>query len=248
MSLKVYEIMQRLSVDQLSNLAMSEDGSGTIRETDHLKIINAINTAMKRLYSRFVIQAKHLRVILNPLQTVYPLTIENSFSYHAENPGLPNPPFIVDNETGLYTKFEGDILQIVSVKDGRGKVVTFNDPLKRIAVQFPQVDKLIIPATANTGNWFNGEVRITYKPKYVPLSLSEDVLESDVILPDVLHEAMMYLVASMVYSGMNGQENVAISQGYLNTFESLCNEVSLTDVINESESSIGDKFSTNGFV
>ena len=69
--MKISELFRRLSINELSNLAMSGDGNGTIASNKQGVIILHTNTAMNRLYSRFALRLRETDVETVEGQRVY---------------------------------------------------------------------------------------------------------------------------------------------------------------------------------
>ena len=84
--MKVSELFYRLSVGELSNLSMSNEGSGEIREKDKGKLIVYTNAALKALHKRFVIVTKEVLVETIDHITNYPLKKRYALSSNANTP------------------------------------------------------------------------------------------------------------------------------------------------------------------
>ena len=62
--MKISELFRRLSIGELSNLSMSNDGNGTIVEAKRSQVLLYASNALERLHSRFVLRLDEADVVV----------------------------------------------------------------------------------------------------------------------------------------------------------------------------------------
>lgn len=237
--MKLHEILTDLSYNELSNHSMSEDGTGTIREQQIPKVVSSITSVMRRLHTNFVMSRKQLTIILLPEKTRYELKPEYAFSQNiVPVPGIV--PYIVDS---LDDPFTGDVLQLLEFRDRYNRPLSLNDPDGRYGIRSSRPDVFWF-----SEDRFRGELKVTYKAKYMPPVLDFCNLEEEVEIPDYLYGALRSGIAAEIYGAMSGQEHLVLAQKHKSDFDTWCNEVVKSDVISQTESDGGTQFDNRGFV
>lgn len=229
------ELFNRLSIGELSNLAISNDGSGEIVEDKKPKIILYANRALSRLYSKFVLKEGRLILQQSVIRDLYPLRVENSRTYQEAND--EGPGFILDYEA---SPFRGDVLKILSAANEEGEHYHLNKDGHVGSLFTPEPDVLQVPFP--TGGQAIG---ITYQAKHVELAGDET---QEVELPSVLEPALAAYIASEVYANMNRPEHQALGVRHLSRFEEICAETETNGIVGESMTSGFSKFNLRGFV
>lgn len=236
MLVTVEELFKRLSFGQLSNLAMGSDGQGTIRLEDQNKVINALNSALVRIYTRFNMLEKQLMI-----QQVGHIT-----NYHLDkrfsrvNPDrLPqHPGYLLDlpNEP-----FNDDAVKILAVFNKCGEQLPLNVSLVQTSLYTPYPTTLQVPYPDD------GEpLGLLYQATHERLRYG--VKEAEVRIPVALEDALLSLTAYYIYSAIGTQEATAKASEHLNLFD-----VTAKDVEAQGAASIFDqaghiKFQLRGFV
>lgn len=242
--MKVSELFRRLSYGQLSNLAIASDVPGTLATKEHERIIQYTNEALLRLFSRFNLREKDLIIEMVGHITNYHLRVQ--YAESTNDPDISHP-YIKDL---LGEPFTGDVLKILEVfLDGSHSTpLPLNDQGSVNSVFTPQPDTLQVP------NPIEGmPLGVSYQARHpvlrdVKLHVEDDLLEQWIDIPFFLENALQNYIGSLVYSHMNGQENVAKSQEYLAAYEMVCLEVEAKDLVNQSTSNNHSKFKQRGFV
>lgn len=233
--MNITDLFTRLSYGELSNLAMSNEGLGEIVELHQPKIVQFANSALLRLYSRFVLKEKDVIIEMSDAITTYHL----DYDYALSN---PTPPvgvtqYIIDSEAVPFTE---DVVKILTVYDRLANKLELNDRDNENSVFTPTPTSLQVPEPVD------GErLVLVYQAKHPPLVLADD---TEIELPEVLLDAMTAYIAQLVYSGMNGQEHSAKAAEHLARYEAVCNEVTQFDTVNSSVSTTPHKFDERGFV
>lgn len=134
-------LYQTLSYGQLSNLAISGDGSGTIIESGQPKIVIAANEALKRLYSKFNLLEKD--VLIEQASHITNYHLDKRFAESSYDPDKVNFPYIKDlfNET-----FEDDVIRITGVFNSHNNYpLPLNDDEAEWSLFTPRYNILQVP-------------------------------------------------------------------------------------------------------
>lgn len=233
--MKLSELFRRLSQGQLMNLAISNDGDGTIIESKHPQIIQYTNEALLRLFSRFTLKENQVIIELTENRTSYPLKKQ-----YAQSTG--NPKYFISDVPGQV--FEDDVIQILEVNDEAGYVYPMNDKEKRDSLFTPMPDILQVPFPKA------GEaLGVLYRARH-SLLVPEGTgyINQEIELPFTLEGALQNYIGHLVYSHMNGQENIVKSQEYLGAYEADCLEIEQRDLVNQSYHTSHTKLEQRGFV
>ena len=113
--MELEELLCALSIGELSNLSMSNEGDGTIVDDKKMAIVAYANTGLKRLYSRFLLIEKALLLRQQAGITYYHL--KKGFSVFTHDPLKVDVPYILDSEM---EPFFGDVARVLSVWDEDG--------------------------------------------------------------------------------------------------------------------------------
>lgn len=234
--MNVTELFRRLSYEKLSTLAMAAEGTGTIIADQRAKIIAHANSALTRLYTRFVL--KESDVLLQQQAHIINYQFLPKFALNGETPeGESLIKYIFDRPNLL---FKGDVLKILRVTDSLGQDHPLNDIDNAMSYFTPQPTTLQIPRPVQ-GRMIN----VVYQASHPLLSYTN--LEAVIEIPLTLEEALLSYIAGSVFSGMTGQENLAKGQEQFAMYESICAGVIETDMVNSSASQSGSKFEDRGF-
>lgn len=235
--MNVGNLFEMLSLGELSNLSISNEGSGTIPEKHQKKILLYANEGMMRIYSKFVLNEKDVTILLWDHITYYHLRKEFSKNFQAgENDVCARIRYILDLP---HEPFEEDVIRILQVYDAQGNPMPLNNEEHPLSLFTPQANVLQVPRPeADTA------LSVHYQAKH-PV-LTQD-LKQEIILPEVLQGALTSFVAYKVYSHMNTQESTAKSQEHYSLFTAICADVLENDLVNTSPSSTNIRFAANGW-
>jgi hypothetical protein len=233
----VSEFLERLSFGQLSNLSIAGEGDGTIKPAKIPAIIQHLNTALLRIYTRFTLAEKEMIVVLLEDRTSYKLHSKFAMSRQTEFPTIE--PHILDAE---HDKFEDDLIRVLSVKKTGGIYLPLNDDGLPGSLYTPMVDVLQVPDP-----WPGAPLFVTYQAKHEKLTPTGDFMNKEIDLPAVLEDAALSYVAHKVFFHMSGQEHAATAAGHLSNYESICQEVIANDLVSASEAPTNTKFELRGF-
>lgn len=234
--MNVLQLFERLSYGELSNLSISNEGSGEIIESKHPMLVNAINTALLRLYSRFILRENDL--VLEMLDHITDYRLVKKHAWTERVAGSDVPTFIMDNELDPFLE---DVIKILQVSDAYQNRYALNDINNPISLYTPQPDVLQVPAPSG-----GIPLAVVYQSRHPILTVEN--LEDDVYVPVALEEALTAMIAFHVYTNMNGPENSGKAAEHLARYEAICNEVSQGDLVNTAIStSSSDKFRLRGW-
>lgn len=235
--MQVSDLFGMLSTGELSNLAMSANGSGSIALAQQPKLINYANDALLRLYSRFLLKESDVLIQLYESVTFYHLTPRFSVSYVPANPADSEPVrYLLDSAVEPFTDA---ILKVLTVYDKFGQQLPLNDEEKHNSVFTPQAKLLQVPNPVG-GNFLS----VRYQQRHAKL---QGVLTEEIYCPDVLVGALTAFIASKVFSHMNTAESNAKAQDFAATYESVCGETTDRDLVNSSISQSNIRFSRGGW-
>lgn len=226
-----------LSYGELSNLAMSNNGSGEIVEDQKPKIVNFANEALTRLYNRFVLKENELILEMRTGVTNYHLLARYAQQSWDQSTEIPYP-YIRDLDR---EKFEEDVLRILAVFDNNGIQRPLNDPENWGSLFTPQAQLLQNP-TPKLGEYLS----VMYQAKH-PKLICNDQEHSTIELPEVLWGALRSYIAFKITGSMNTQEMVLAADGHKTTFENICQEVEDRDPVMNSYSPTNVRFQKRGW-
>lgn len=236
--MKVAELFERLSYGELSNLAISEEGSGSIKEASKPKLILYANDGLLSLFSRYILKERQL--ILETLQHITNYHFKKKYAEIAGNDlgepykyikDLPNEPF------------EEDVIKVLEVFDSSGQPRPLNDKENRLSLYTPQPDSLHVPLPVS-----GQALGVLYQARHPKLEdKGGNVLDQYIDIPFFLEGALQAYVASKVFSHMEGQDNKITSVEHMTTYESKCAELETKDLINTTHHTSHQKLERRGF-
>lgn len=222
-------LISELSFHQLANLAMSKDGSGTIRTQDMGKVIACINDGLRTLHEEFTILQKVVHIRLYEHITTYHLLSRFADSQQ------PQPdvayPYIIDHNR---SPFKGDVNKVTAIWDNQGRQRVINDEnsLRSVFVMGP--DSITVPYPEKDVILF---VHYNAKPQLV----SMESLDEELDIPSNLVPALKAFVASQIFLSIGSNDSARMAQVYENQYVSMVRMLKASDALAES------KFTTNQF-
>jgi hypothetical protein len=211
--LTVADLFKKLSYGHLSNLAMCDGGTGEIRLSDQNKVINYINEGLLRLYSRFALSEKDVVILQYGHITNYHL--DKRFAVNNPDRLPTHLPYILDlpNE-----RFSDNVIKILGVTDALGIVIPLNNENCADSVYTPYPTILQVPAPQE-----GTPLNVVYQAAHTKLEYG--VKEAEIIIPSVLENALMCMVAYQAYSYMNTQEASSKAAEHMTMYANICAEV-----------------------
>lgn len=234
----VSEFIERLSLGPLSNLSLSNDGDGSIKPEKVPAMLNHLNDALTRLFTRFNLSEKELILETVEARTHYKLSSKFAQSRETEFPD--RTPHIIDRNR----PFKDDLVRVLAVTTATRGKYPLNDDGANLSVFTPQVNVLQVPNA-----WLGVPLFVMYQAKHPLITANVENFDlGEIDLPVVLEEAALSYVAHRVFANMSGQEHIAVAAAHLSGYESICKEVEDKDLVSSSLSQTNTKFEMRGFV
>jgi hypothetical protein len=235
--MKIAELFRRLSFGELSNLALSFDGTGDIVDGKQEMLVNHTNEALLRLFSRFILLEKDVIIEMSGNRTSYPLLARYA-ELNVSSPETPEHRFIKD---GLHTPFTDDVIKILSVYDYVGAKFPLNDVEHPFSMFTPSPNTLQVPVPHN-----KVALSVTYQARH-PLIDPAASLDQEIDIPFTMEGALQSYIAHLVYSHMNGQENLVKSQECEAKYEKICLDIEDKDLGNQTFQTSNVRFEKRGW-
>lgn len=231
--MKLEELLKNLSLGELSNLAIGNEGAGYISDNNIPKLVLYINQSLAAMYTRFILKQSELMLRSYDHITFYYLRPE--FAQSSDAPA--HKKYIEDTKVEPY---KGDIIRVLQVFNEFGIELPLNDNEQFAAVFTPQYDCIQLTRPV-TGNVFS----VLYQANHP--TLNDEDLSQEIRIPFFLEEALQAHVAYKVFSHMAGAENSAKALEHMQRFENICVEVVEKDLVHTSVSNTNIKANKRGW-
>lgn len=236
--MNITDVFRELSYSKFSNLALGNDGDGTIATSAQPRILLAVNEGLLRLHTRFLLRDQWLLLQLVDYITHYHLDSRFSESAAFLGTTTQRTAYIKDM---VLEPFSDDVVRILSVEDEFGQTFPLNDAGDKNSLHTPQGKVLQVPYPES------GRVlAVQYQARHPNISSVTDDLE--IRLPDCLHEALRCYVAYQVFSGIATQEATIKAQESLAMYNAVCQDVVDHDLVSTSVSTSNVRFNRNGWI
>lgn len=234
----VLDLFRLLSHGELSNLAMGNEGSGSIRAESQPRLVTYIDEALLRLYSRFPLKERELLLELHAHLPSYRLLPRFARTYIPSD-DIDNEPirYIRDTEQNPFT---GDLIKVLMVGDTAGVELPLNDDQHYNSLFTPNPTTLQVPRPKN-----GMVLSIVYQARHQQI---QGNLATPIEIPDVFLGALTAYVAYKVFSHMNTQESTAKAQEHLAMYEKICADATEYDLTNSAGPRTNTRFSTRGWI
>ena len=240
--MKIDDLFRKLSYGELSNLAISNSGSGDSVEAKWPQLIDYTNDGLMLLHSRFILSEKELVLEQVAAQTKYNLTSKYAV-FGGAGSGVTDH-YLIDTAD---EPFLDDLIKVLVVRNADDEKLALNDQEDPDSLFTPSalVLQIQVPVALE-------QLTLFYQAKH-PVLLDEitadvpNVLDQDIEIPNYLKNALQQWVAHKVYSHMNGQENVHKSQEYLTAYEVACRGVEQGDLAHQTFHTSHTKLEDRGF-
>ena len=230
-------LFRKLSRAELSNLHMSNEGSGQIQTSSIPKLIGYTNDALTTLFSRFRLSEKSVLV-----EMVEHITQYHLLPKYAESSESTEPYHYIKDM--IRDRFEGDVIKIIEVYDSQGRRRLLNDPDNRLSIFTPTPTTIQVPLP------IAGEaLAVSYQSNHRQLrDEGDNILGQFIDIPQIFERPLQAYVAYKVYSHMNSEEHKKIAAEHFSTFDSICVQIEENDQANNTSSASQDKLDMRGFV
>ena len=222
------EIFEQLTIGELSSLNMGGDSNIGLQECEYANIVPHINLGLTELYSRFSLDMSEVMIQQDASIIEYFL----DYKYAVSNTASTEPiKYILDT---VENPFNDEIIKIETVfnSDGDNTLLPEDYPdtdledfWARIA---PSYKSIIIPKPI-TGT----KITVTYRAAHKKiLSTNLNPFTTEINIPIVLLQPLLYFIAGRVFSIINTDE-LQEGTAYMAKFEQACNNILKYDLIKE---------------
>lgn len=207
-------VLQQLSYGHIGELAIGGMGTGSI-PTEHVpRLAQLTGNALVALYTRFPLRVRSLE--LETVDGVFEYALRVPFAQTSSSTELNK--YIRDN---AFDPFTGDVLKITSITEAAtGCSLPLNktgDERSWFITSYDQV-RMGYPKTGD-------RYRIEYRARHAELPVNPAAPEEvEIRVPPELVPALLVHVASNVYGGMSMEGALAKSQGFMATYEGICQQ------------------------
>ncbi|WP_421991661.1 hypothetical protein [Roseococcus sp.] len=236
--MKLVDFFAKLSFGELRNLALANEGDGTITEAGQPTIVHFLNEGLKAIYGDFLLIQKDLLVLMREDITNYHLLPRFAVQYE--------PLGSRDNEPFRYIldlpdePFLGDVVRILAAFDSYGEKLPLNDQALPDSLFTPQLRTLQVPRPVD-----GAALSVLYQAAH-PKIVGD--LEEEVEIPDNLEEALLEFVAYKVFSSMNTAVSTAKGIEHFQRYTAICAGVVSKDLVSTSIVTTNTRFEQRGFV
>lgn len=233
--MKLSELMKKLSYGELSNLALSGEGSGSIIESAQPRIILLVNDALKDIFSKFNLNQRTTLIQSLDWKSFYELRKE--FAVMDPTEGLK---YILDTPNNI---FMDDIVKITQITNEVGAILPLNDSEQWASVFTPKynVVQLTHPGSSQVFS-------VSYQALHPTLFMEgEGLLDQEISIPSILEPALRMKIALPIFSAMSGQEYSIKAQQLESAYEGQLAEIEQKNLIANSVVPTNVKLMLRGF-
>lgn len=236
--MKLEELLQRLSFNELSSIAAGESGDGVIQARRMGMVIDSINTALTDLYSRIPLSEKEIIVETVDWKSNYLLD-----SKHARSTGGTEMKWIVDSPT---YPFRDDIVKILSVCNEVGEELPLNDAQQWASAFTPthNVLQLMHPGAKQA-------VTVLYQALHPKILMEPEsgsnFLSQTIDMPALIEDLFRARIAQSVFSGIGSDNAILRHQTYLSYVENRFNELKATTSLTDTGLDTNVKLHLRGY-
>lgn len=215
------QLMKDLTYGELAQLEIGKLIPGEFQSepdpTKYEQLLTHINLALNEIYMRFFLSSKEIDIQQHAEITHYLLHSDFAESNTAS---LEDPKYIIDTAE---TPFQDDILKIEEVYDEEGLKLPLNDTTEDTSLYTPNFRTVQHPYP-DDANMFSVQYRASHPViVYTGQAFDPSVVEID--LPNSLHAACLYYVASRAFASLGGDQGTE-GNDYYQRFEAACDRVS----------------------
>lgn len=204
--MKLNELLLELATGELSSMAFAK--TGVIEPAAHVKVINAINSALNDIFSRIVLAQKEVFVETLDWKHIYYIRKE-----HARmDPTVGPLKYIIDTPANPFT---GDLVKVLGVLNEVGDPLPMNNDQQWASVYIPTFDSVQFnhPGASQV-------FAVQYQALHPKLVTSGSTyLDQELRVPPVLMDMVKLKAASNVLSPMGGQTETLKAQSLDASYE-----------------------------
>lgn len=248
--MKLQEIFDQLSTNELSQLAIGGQPAGVINSHNYKQILNHINLALTTLYRRFHLKEGQIQVALQPDTSVYVLKSDYAVSAQRSKQAVR---YIVDSTAA---PFHDDVIKIKRVLTDLGYEMPLNNVDNPISCLTPSLttlavpDVLLHPTSKTPKELITSHLGVTYQAAHPVLTLPLGLFDPhrvEIELPYSHLQALLYFVASRVNNPVGMGQEFNAGNNYAARFEAECKGLEAAN-IEIDQSSQPNRLRRHGFV
>jgi len=230
------QIFDQLTYGELASLAIGGVNESKILVKDYPNVISHINLGLTELYKRFTIKTEE--VIIQQYEQIETYYLDSKYA-ESNDESVEPIKYIMDS---VFEPFTDNVLKIQEVYDEAGELLFKNDSEQHWSIYTPTYNSIQLPYPINDNN-----LSVIFKANHAKISPTiTDPTVVELELPISHLEALLFYVASRIYSGMGTAESIQESSNYLMKFEESCKKLdSLGLTIRDETTNI--KLHTRGF-
>lgn len=215
-------VIAQLSFGELSNLSMSNDGDGTIRNQDMGRVITFINDGLVDLSNKF--RSKEATVHIELFEHITNYRLNSAYALSNTEVSDVKEKYILDNTR---EPFKNDVKKVMSVEDSLGRDRPINAPDSPLSVVIKEKDIITVPNPVNGQFLF-----VRYQSEHFRINM--DNLDHDLDIPDSLVPALKLYVGYRVFSSIGTLDASNKAMEFLNQYVGYCNEMVNIDITGDS--------------
>ena len=219
--MKLEKLLKDLAYGELRNLSMATDVLGEIQERERPSVVLAIEDALLRLHSRFILRTKNVLIRMHSHITYYHFLKRFAESQYPD--AGEEFPYIMDLGK---EQFEEDVIKVLGAYTSSGVELPLNDGDQLFSIFTPETNMVQIPSPQG-----GAALSISYQARHVPIT---GELDQEITVPDVLVYALRCFVAYRVYTSIGTAEATNKGQEHLMNYETQCQEAIDRDLVNSS--------------
>ena len=247
--MKLKYIIQHLTMGEFKQISFG-DGPGTIGENSYEAVMAHINLALSALYKRFKIKEGKVKIELMDGLLEYTLHSKHSIN----NPAQPTIPKYLRDST--YDRFIDNCNKIERIVTDKGFEFPLNDFKEADSIHLRSLTSFLLPEhywdipRKVPSNLVTPYVHVTYRAGHTPildkmLFVEPEVTEVD--LPDIYLEALLYFVASRVHNPIGFVSEFHEGNNYAAKYEAECQRLEMLG-LRMDDSNESSRFSRGGWV
>lgn len=165
--------------------------------------------------------------------------------------------FILSEKSEVITALEGtvdyplvatDVIRILAVYNTYGQSFAINSTHVPDGLSTPLPGTLRIPNVSTDAPIIPGtQLDVIYQAKHPVLVLNEN-LDQEIMLPEVLDEALTAYIAAQMYKNVNTPEAINAAAGHWARYQLVCDEAERYALVNTGSISPNGKFGDRGWV
>lgn len=235
--MKLSQIFEQLQYGELSQVALGGDGEEEfgIEVENYPRVVAHINMGLTELHKRFPLKVSTVNIQMVEGISTYYIDIDYSISS-----GTQLVKYLIDSPE---VPFKDDLLKVVSIANDENELFDINDKNSDTPIYSYTYNSITVPVVDP-----NQTLLVTYRADHEKIDHQDLNPETqDVDLPPSYLEALLYYVASRVYSGRPLLDGKDESLKYFQLFESACDKITELNLM-DSSICTNNKLDINGWV